>query len=344
MDKFKSIAKDGWKPAGDPSISRKTWKSDLKGMATGKKNDPYAAARAHDSAPLSTLKDPDSFGPPPRHSARGEVPPTPTSASTSSPVRSQPRPPQHSGGLGGPVPAPRRRQEEEARLREEEEQARAPPEPYRTDTTGLRTDNLPKPPVRRNDGAVPGPPARASTPATNPAGVRPTQQRSAAPPPVLPPRMNEHPDEHTPAPPPPYAEATRPLQQNNTRPLQQNNVPLNQAAVGRLSQAGVSVPGFGIGNGASSAQSQSPAGHAGQLSELQTRFSRVNTASNRQAASSVMSSLPDGTAAAAVAATKKPPPPPPKKAVLTSDSSVPMTPTSGSAAPPLPLSSKPRPP
>lgn len=57
MDKFKGLAKGGWHPAGDPSVSRKTWREDLKGMATGKKNDPYEKSRNHESRPLASLKD-----------------------------------------------------------------------------------------------------------------------------------------------------------------------------------------------------------------------------------------------------------------------------------------------
>lgn len=58
MDKFKGLAKGGWHPPGDPSVSRKTWKSDLKGMATGKKHDPEAERReSHQSRPLASLQD-----------------------------------------------------------------------------------------------------------------------------------------------------------------------------------------------------------------------------------------------------------------------------------------------
>lgn len=62
MDKFKGLAKGGWHPPGDPSISRKTWKSDLKGMATGqKKPDAYEEARNHQSRPLASLQDRELF-------------------------------------------------------------------------------------------------------------------------------------------------------------------------------------------------------------------------------------------------------------------------------------------
>lgn len=57
MDKFKGVAKNGWKPSGDRPIHRESWKSDLKGMATGKKKDPYEEGRNHVSRPLNSLQD-----------------------------------------------------------------------------------------------------------------------------------------------------------------------------------------------------------------------------------------------------------------------------------------------
>jgi hypothetical protein len=57
MDKLKGLSKGGWHPPGDPSISRKTWKSDLKGMATGKKHDPNEEKLNHESRPLASLRD-----------------------------------------------------------------------------------------------------------------------------------------------------------------------------------------------------------------------------------------------------------------------------------------------
>ena len=57
MDKLKGVAKGGWKPANDRPIHRESWKSDLKGMATGKKKDPFEEGRNHVSTPLNTLKD-----------------------------------------------------------------------------------------------------------------------------------------------------------------------------------------------------------------------------------------------------------------------------------------------
>ncbi|KAK3678714.1 hypothetical protein LTR78_001167 [Recurvomyces mirabilis] len=247
MDKLKSVAKGGWKPAGDPKISRDTWKEDLKGMATGKKSDPHEATRNHTSAPLKTLKDPDSFGAPPKHTGvYGNAANVPSSSSAYS---------EPSGGLGSPIPTPSRRQQQEV---VEEEEVKGPPKPYSKDTTGLRTDNLPKPPIRRGDAAAgsSSSPARTASPSLPPRQTPglPTRQASR-PPPSLPPRMTENPSEWTPAPPPTYGEATQ-------SPIH-DPAAIAQGAATRLSQAGVSVPGFGIGSPTSSTQPQAPSAPRG---------------------------------------------------------------------------------
>jgi hypothetical protein len=57
MDKLKGLSKGGWHPPGDVSVSRKTWKADLKGIASGKKNDPNEEKMNHESKPLASLRD-----------------------------------------------------------------------------------------------------------------------------------------------------------------------------------------------------------------------------------------------------------------------------------------------
>lgn len=174
---------------------------------------------------------------------------------------------------------------------------------------------------------------------------------------MLPPRQNEYPDEFTPPPPPSYGEATQPAAPSNPASL-------NQSAVNRLGQAGVSVPGFGIGNNAAPSETLSAQGHPNQLNELQQRFSRLGTGSphmaqppsaptpswqQRQQPQPTPSSQyagqqtgvipPAAAPGAAAAAKKKPaPPPPPKKSTLqTNDSG------DGPAPPPIPMSSKSKP-
>ncbi|TKA24476.1 hypothetical protein B0A50_06633 [Salinomyces thailandicus] len=331
MDKLKGISKGGWHPPGDRQISRDTWKSDLKGMATGKKKDPYEEGRNHQSKPLSTLRDPASFAPPPKHS--GYYGSASSVASPASPAAVQGRPappPEPSGGWGSAAPAPSRRQQEPV-----EEEPPKPPEPYRMDTSGLRTDNLPKPPLRRGEGGASSP-ARTASPSVPPRQTPPLPSRqpaaAAKPPPVLPPRMTENPNEYTPPPPPTYGEATKPGPEAGI---------INQAAASRLGQAGVSVPGFGIGGSSGGDQQQptTPAGHAGQLSELQQRFSRLGAGTQSQSPAPRALNSP-----VAAAAAKKPPPPPPpaKKSTLGGVGAAPQS-NGAPAPPPLPLSSKPKP-
>jgi hypothetical protein len=209
----------------------------------GGKDSHVEAARSHQSAPLTSLKDPSTFAPPPKRLDYG-----------ASPTASRPR-----------VEA----------QRAEEEANRPPPGPYRPDTTGLDTAHLPKPPAFRPGSASPAPSTTtASTPRL---------------PPRLPPRQNEYPDEYAPAPPPTYNEATQ-------GPLEGM---LNQGALNRLGQAGVSVPGFGMGRSApppvparrtdsppipprqtsASGPAAPPAatGHGSQLGELQSRFGKMST-------------------------------------------------------------------
>lgn len=360
MDKAKGIVKGGWHPSGDPTIHRKTWKSDVKSIATGKKTGEkghYENAMAHQSAPLGGLKDPDSFGAPPKHreyydeQGNSLNPVTPKAVSKyEAPQRSN-RPAAAPGGWGAVVPSPVNRKQTEEEQKQAEEEARQQRGPYQKDTTGLRTDNLP-PPVRRSDApssstaaapparnnisSPPAPPARNNVTSPPVPQRQPQPQAATRPTPTLPPRMNDHPDEYTPPAPPPYSEAAQPAQQDPAA--------INAGSASRLSQAGVSVPGFGIGGNANGAQQSptSPQGHGGQLSELQQRFARMNTGAGAQPASPTS---PTSSSAAAAAAQKKPPPPPPPKKSTLNGATPAAAGSSGESAaapPPLPLSSKPR--
>ncbi|GAB7345317.1 hypothetical protein MBLNU457_3672t1 [Dothideomycetes sp. NU457] len=291
MPDFKSIAKGGWHPSWEnkgPSINRDNYKNPRAWMSKGQ--DPAEAARNHESAPLSSLRDPASFAPPPKHShyhgqqsASGSSSPASSStalATTSRPPRPKPEM-QSNRGLGAALTPQQLAIQQQQQEAEEEEAARPkpPPTPYRVDTTGLSTANLPKPPVRRADGTGSASPVTTTAPASR----RPPPSL----PPRLPPRQNEYPDEHTPAPPPSYGEAI-----TDTAPTPAPN----RGAIDRLGQAGVSVPGFGIGGqgrasppkppprtGSSSpAQPASPLGHGGQMNELQSRFARLGSSSQSQ--------------------------------------------------------------
>lgn len=238
-------------------------------------------ARNHQSAPLSSLTDPSTFAPLPKRLDYGANP----TASRAAPEGS----------------ARQRLQErEEAERRAEEDANKPAPGPYRPDTTGLSTAHLPKPPAFRPATASP-PPNIATKPKPKPSL-----------PPRLPPRQNSNPNEYAPTPPPTYGEATQ------GGPLEGE---LNQGALNRLGQAGVSVPGFGMGRTASppvpARQTASPPvparhksasengpppppaprGHVSQLGELQSRFGKMSTGSSTNAAPTAGTSWADKQAA-----------------------------------------------
>lgn len=289
-DKFKNIAKGGWHPERD-RVARNGGQNEggrlgqVKGMLGrgGGKESHVEAARNHESTPLSSLTDPNSFAPPPKRLDYGANPTASRTAPAAAPEGS----------------AKQRLQErEEARRRAEEEANRPPPGPYVPDTTGLSTTHLPKPPAFR--------PNAASSPTTS-AASRPKPSL----PPRLPPRQNSNPNEFAPTPPPTYNEATQP-----GTPAQGV---LNQGALNRLGQAGVSVPGFGMSRTASppvparrthsppiparqhSASAHAPisppASNASQLGELQNRFAKMSTGTTTSEAPTAGTSWADKQAA-----------------------------------------------
>ena len=229
----------------------------------GKGKDTHAAqAKEHTSRPLSSLKDPDSFGPPPRnvnYNGEAAVPnaTTPDRRGLGAPIRTEELV-VHGQQPVGHKPAP-------------------PPVPYRADKTGTNTNNLPKPPVRRtgNDNDQLSP-----SPSTKP---KPSL------PPRLPPRQNSNLTQNTAEELPSYTAATQ-----ATSP--QDKSSLNQDALGRLGRAGVSVPGFGIGPGSRtpteasqtpnpwqdqpSSTSPTATAQAPSLSNLGSHFSKLSTAAS----------------------------------------------------------------
>lgn len=233
------------------------------------------AAHAHQSAPLSSLTDPSTFAPPPKRLDYG-----------ASPSASRPTPAAPAAAPAGSAKQ-RLQEREEAQRRAEEEANRPPPGPYRPDTTGLSTAHLPKPPAFRPGAAAP----------TNTTAAKPKPSL----PPRLPPRQNSNPNEFAPTPPPTYNEAVQGTPSEGV---------LNQGALNRLGQAGVSVPGFGLGRTASppvpprqnsaSATPASPSvttGHGGQLGELQSRFANMSTGTTSNAAPTTGTSWADKQAA-----------------------------------------------
>ncbi|KAN0115104.1 hypothetical protein V8E51_004648 [Hyaloscypha variabilis] len=258
MPDFKGLAKGGWHPKGKDGTSKESWRGDNKGINQvagwiGKGKDTNAA-KAHDhvSRPLSTLKDPAAFGPPPKNVNYhgGAALPNQITPDT--------------GGWGAPLSkeeiyAKQQAEEEAQREAEGAAKPKGPPLPFRADTTGLSTANLPPPPGRRDgaDGRTP--------PATKP---------KPGLPPRLPPRQTSNPISS----PPTYGTAT-------SEPDSHKGI-LNQGSMSRLSAAGVSVPEFGIGQARQSlpplgpsSPSRTPAAsstNSAQLNELQSRFSRLS--------------------------------------------------------------------
>lgn len=249
-------------------------------MGKGKDAKAGESSQQHVSRPLSTLKDPASFGPPPKNvnyhggaALPNEI--TPHREGWGAPLTQEQI---HGGSQAVNAPV-----EEE-----EQEQARpaGPPLPYRADRTGLRTDHLPPPPTAHRDiNGSPAPPNEVQQPPKPKPGL----------PPRLPSRQNTASSvARVPVSSPPPAYETLPPKQPSPQPS--SHFGINQVAVNRLGNAGVSVPALGIGsqststnpwqNGPSQStipKSPSPnpppssAPALNQLSELQSRFARMNS-------------------------------------------------------------------
>lgn len=248
-------------------------------MGKGKKpGDGGAGGSEHMSRPLTTLKDPSLFGPPPRNvNFHGGI---------ALPNEITP----HTEGLGAPLTqmetqAAREPTQEQIEAEQEAEAEAArragPPLPYRADRTGLKTDHLPPPPVHR---AI----AQSANKGTSEAVPKPRPNL----PPRLPSRKDSSTNESTSSLPiaqPPVFEAAAPQPQpipvqHPVQPTAQSNSWLNQGAANRLGKAGISVPGLGIGESnpwkSETSKTTSPppvATNNSGLSELQTRFAKMNS-------------------------------------------------------------------
>ena len=226
------------------------------------------SASEHVSRPLTTLKDPALFGPPPRNVNYHGGAALPNEIT-----------PQREG-LGAPLSktevAAAEQQVYAPSLQEEEEAKPAgPPLPYRADRTGLKTDHLPPPPVHR---------AIVEQPTSQTVGTTQVPPKAR---PSVPPRLPSRKESSDFVSSPPAA------QQPPTYDAAVKQTPaaeggLNQNAVSRLGKAGISVPGFGIGESnpwkteRSSAKTSAPTTTATptpQLNELQSRFARMSSAS-----------------------------------------------------------------
>lgn len=189
----------------------------------GKGKGSHVEAQEHRSRPLASLKDPSAFGPPPKHvKYHGDAA---ASHETTSDADESVTP-LSNDGIARPREPPA---EDAAPLRQ------GPPVPYRADTTGLSTRNLPKPPVRYAE-------------APNFAGISSTKPLPRPKPPLpprLPPRQMPPPSqEDAPEAPPPYSALPSHADKAGS--------PVNQGALSRLGSAGIRVPGLGIGGAAAS--------------------------------------------------------------------------------------------
>ncbi|KAL8715615.1 MAG: hypothetical protein Q9220_000952 [cf. Caloplaca sp. 1 TL-2023] len=288
MDKVKGVAKGGWHPKGKDG-GRESWRSDNKGINqvagwVGKGKSPVDKANEHVSRPLTTLKDPVSFGPPPKNVNYHDGAAVPNAVT---PDRR---------GLGAPLSTEEIRAKEEAERREAREVEEAamkpapPPIPYRVNTSGLSTSNLPKPPVRRFDQGNQSP----ASP------VQPITKPKPSLPPRLPPRQGSTPLPTSSSPPPPYSAVP------DNAPSEGSHI--NAGAASRLASAGVSVPDFGIGRNsqvtrendmasAAPIKQQSPGTNGAQLNELHSRFSKLSTRTQDQESPTQGTSLADKQAA-----------------------------------------------
>ncbi|MCJ1397291.1 hypothetical protein MMC11_000483 [Xylographa trunciseda] len=270
MDRLKS--KIGEIPHGGVHIPGKgNNRSAIKGQVSGligrgKAPEAQGDAHNHQSRPLAALQDPESFGPPPKNlryyggAAEPEAM-TPGRSGAGDIVHTdQNRSIHHGAGS--------------ARYAGQQEQEAPPPSvPFRIDSTGLSTRNLPKPPTRHTE---PGDRMEAS-------GVAAARKPKPSLPPRLPPRQNSASSQES------FSPAS-PRLATSTHPRAPQQSMLNQGAINRLGAAGVSVPGFGIGAASESANpwndepinmvdnTTGPAPKtAPDMNELHSRFSKMSS-------------------------------------------------------------------
>ena len=181
-------------------------------MGKGKSTAPLEGP-THSAAPLSTLKDPSAFGPPPKHIA----------------------------------------------------------------VHGLSAANESAKNGGETGSARQAPPMPASRPGASPSNPSPSTGAGAPRlPPRLPPRQGA-PMEDQASPPPPYHEVAQTGEGAGSSYI-------NQGAASRLGKAGISVPGLGIGgNKQSSGQSPGTAGSSNNMSDMQSRFSKLGRNSSNDA-------------------------------------------------------------
>ncbi|KAK4202660.1 hypothetical protein QBC40DRAFT_275893 [Triangularia verruculosa] len=223
MPDYKDILKKGW----HPEKSGTSIKGSVKSLV-GRGGDDKNKYEHHTARPLSSLKDPASFAPPPKRTNTGSL-------SNISPTLPQQ---QQQQGVADQPPKP--------------------PKPWSLNTTGLSTASLPPPPARRDVPSRPSSISSADGVRAAPPPVPPARSSSQnplpRPPPALPPRLPPR------SPPVPGGNALASLvQQVSSASLDAPAPPPpNQSSINRLSAAGISVPGLGIGSPSTQPPPQPP--------------------------------------------------------------------------------------
>ncbi|KAK4248372.1 hypothetical protein C7999DRAFT_40382 [Corynascus novoguineensis] len=270
MSNYKDILKKGWHPEKEGT----TLKGQVKSLIG--RGDDQTRRSNHVATPITSLRDPASFAPPPKRNPNAVVGASSPTTSSSPASQTGPTVPPRAGTAPEQPPS---------------EEPASQPKPWRLDTTGLSTAHLPPPPMRK-DGADGG-----SSPAPRPApGGDGAKKAPPSLPPRLPPRSSTASSTANPSPPPrPPPATTSPAP--TPGPAQGY---LNQSAINRLGAAGISVPGFGITPSSSSysptnaspsatpthspsttaspsARSPAPPPGGSHMSELQSRFGQLRT-------------------------------------------------------------------
>ncbi|KAH6654061.1 hypothetical protein BKA67DRAFT_269204 [Truncatella angustata] len=234
MDKWNDLKKKGWHPEKGGTVTGLGLRNKAKGMAGRGDSSADLKGSDHVAAPLSSLRDPASFAPPPK---RDPTQPLPASTGPYAPApptsaRPTPQPPARSASTAS-----------QQQLEGVAEPAPRSSKGWQLDTTGLSTSHLPPPPGRTGTPTSTAPP-----PAYSPTASRAPAARG--PPPSLPPRLPPRSGTSSPvrtgsSAPPPRAPAQTHL---DTQSRAENGY-LNQGAMNRLGAAGISVSSLGIGGG-----------------------------------------------------------------------------------------------
>ncbi|KAI9682743.1 MAG: hypothetical protein M1829_006730 [Trizodia sp. TS-e1964] len=249
MSGLKGVIKGGWHPDGKNG-KKESWRGDYKGInqvsgwvGKGKNSSNQERAENHQSTPLSSLRDPSSFGPPPKninfYGPREDAEGLPEY--------------ENSQSLGGSA------LEEPGRLDVALTTRSPPPIPSRSSSGQKITTSTSNNPLRSSAQSLEA--TSKSPPATKPKPLLP---------PRLPPRQDSSSVQNNPT-----------SLRNSNIELESKYVYLNQGALSRLGKAGVFVPGLNIGSKytAPSSQTEGPktgTAKSSEIGELQSRFSKLS--------------------------------------------------------------------